>query len=104
MSAMILAAAAVLLSADFTQETAPFRRELHSTGSGPTICSCPQEYIDDLRSMGFKASRTHDWALINPGQRVCDYFHIFPLMQLDAKDPANYVFGPTDYLLKRTRR
>ncbi|MBP3404715.1 MAG: hypothetical protein J6N18_01320 [Kiritimatiellae bacterium] len=103
MSTMILAAAAVLLSADFTQETVLFRRELHSTGSGPTICSCPQEYIEDLRSMGFKASRTHDWALINPGQRVCDYFHIFPLMHLDAKDPANYVFGPTDYLLKRTR-
>ena len=24
-------------------------------------------------------------------------------MHLDAKDPKNYVFGPTDYLLKRTR-
>jgi hypothetical protein len=53
--------------------------------------------------MGFKASRTHDWSLLNPNQRVCDYFQMFPLMHLDATKPENYVFGPTDYLLKRTR-
>jgi len=56
-----------------------------------------------VKSMGFAYARTHDWALINPNERVCDYFHIFPLMHLDAKDPKNYVFGPTDYLFKRTR-
>jgi len=101
MNATMLLLAA--LTANFNEEIAPVRRELHSSGFGPQICSCPQEYIDDIKSMGFKASRTHDWALINPGQRVCDYFHIFPLVHLDAKDPKNYVFGPTDYLLKRTR-
>ena len=106
---MVLALASALpliaerLTADFTSEVGSLRRELHSSGFGPQICSCPQQYIDDIKSMGFKASRTHDWALINPNQRVCDYFHIFPLMHLDAKDPKNYVFGPTDYLLKRTR-
>ena len=56
-----------------------------------------------MKSMGFKYARTHDWALVNPNQRVCDYFHIFPLMHLDAKDPKNYHFGPTDYLMRRTR-
>lgn len=96
---LVLAALAV----DFNVEKGPVRRELHAAGFGPQICSCPQQYIDDIKSMGFKASRTHDWALINPNQRVCDYFHIFPLMHLDATDPKNYVFGPTDYLLKRTR-
>ena len=94
---------AATVAVDFNSEIGRIRPELHSSGFGPTICSCPEEMIEDVKSMGFKAARTHDWALINPNQRVCDYFHIFPLMQLDAKDPANYVFGPTDYLLKRTR-
>ena len=88
---------------NFDSDIGRIRPELHSSGFGPQICSCPQDAIDAIKSMGFKASRTHDWALINPNQRVCDYFHIFPLMHLDVKDPKNYVFGPTDYLLKRTR-
>ena len=91
------------VTADFGAATGKLRPELHSSGFGPQICSCPPETIADIRSMGFQASRTHDWALINPNQRVCDWHHIFPLPRLDAKDPANYVFGPTDYLLKRTR-
>ena len=91
------------LTADFGSDIGSIRPELHSSGFGTQICSCPPECISDIRSMGFKASRTHDWALINPNQRVCDYFHVFPLVHLDATDPKNYVFGPTDYLLKRTR-
>ena len=100
---IFMAVLAVAATVDFGVETGRIRPELHSSGFGPHICSCPKESIDDVKSMGFKASRTHDWALINPNERVCDYFHIFPLMHLDAADPANYVFGPTDYLLKRTR-
>ncbi len=101
LSSLVVLAAVV--SINFNKEIGKMRPELHSSGFGPQICSCPQENIDAIKSMGFKASRTHDWALINPNQRVCDYFHIFPLMHLDAGDPKNYVFGPTDYLLKRTR-
>ncbi len=99
-TSLLLAAA---LTVNFDEATGALRPELHSSGFGPQICSCPQESIDMIKSMGFKSARTHDWALINPNERVCDYFHIFPLMHLDAKDPKNYVFGPTDYLLKRTR-
>ena len=99
-SIMVLAAA---VTANFDADIGKIRPELHSSGFGPQICSCPQTLIDNVKSMGFKAARTHDWALINPNERVCDYFHIFPLMHLDATDPKNYVFGPTDYLLKRTR-
>ena len=97
---LLLAAA---LTADFGTETGKIRPELHSSGFGPTICSQTAQDLADVKSMGFAFARTHDWALINPNERVCDYFHIFPLMHLDAKDPKNYVFGPTDYLLKRTR-
>jgi len=90
-SSLLIAAAAVTVN--FDKDIGKVRPELHSSGFGPQICSCPSNVIDTIRSMGFKASRTHDWALINPGQRVCDYFHMFPLMHLDAKDPKNYVFG-----------
>ena len=98
-----IALVAATLTADFSQETGKIRPELHSSGFGPQICSCPQAVLDDIRAMGFKAARTHDWALLNKAERVCDYCHIFPLPHLDAKDPKNYVFGPTDYLLRRTR-
>ena len=91
------------LEADFTRETGKIRPALHSSGFGPTICSQTAQDLADVKAMGFAYARTHDWAFINPNERVCDYFHIFPLMHLDAKDPQNYVFGPTDYLLKRTR-
>ena len=91
------------ISADFSKDAGNVRPELHSSGFGPQICSCPKSNIDEVRSMGFRLSRTHDWALLNSNQRVCDWHHIFPLVHLDAKDPKNYVFGPTDYLLKRTR-
>ena len=100
-STMALLAAAATVN--FGNEVGKIRPELHSSGFAPQICSCSKESVDLIRSMGFTACRTHDWALTNPNQRVCDYFHIFPLIQLDANDPANYVFGPTDYLLGRAR-
>ncbi|MBQ3342888.1 MAG: hypothetical protein IJG84_13385 [Kiritimatiellae bacterium] len=101
MNIMLVLAAA--LTADFGQDVCKMRPEIHSSGFGPTICSLTQQALDDVKAMGYKYAHTHDWALTNPNQRVCDYFHIFPLMHLDAKDPKNYHFGPTDYLLKRTR-
>ena len=100
LTALLLAAA---IAVDFGTETGRIRPELHSSGFGPTICSQTAQDLEDVKSMGFAFARTHDWALINPNERVCDYFHVFPLMHLDAKDPANYVFGPTDHLLMRTR-
>ena len=94
---------AEVATADFTRDVGPVRPELHSSGFGPTICSQTAQDLDDVKAMGFAFARTHDWALINANQRVCDWHHVFPLAHLDAKDPKNYVFGPTDYLLKRTR-
>ena len=91
------------LRADFAVARGAIRPALHSSGFGPTICSQTAQDLADVKARGFTYARTHDWALINPNQRVCDYFHVFPLMHLDAKDPKSYWFGPTDYLLKRTR-
>ena len=100
---LMAAVAAGGLSADFGTVTGKIRPELHSSGFGPTICSQTAQDLEDVKAMGFKYARTHDWALVNPNQRVCDWHHIFPLEGLDATKPENYVFGPTDYLLKRTR-
>ena len=91
-----LAILAAVVSVNFNSEIGKVRSELHSSGFGPLVCSCPAERVEEIKSMGFKAARTHDWALLNGNERVCDYFHIFPLMHLDAKNPKNYNFGPTD--------
>ena len=102
MNSAVLAVLAAL-TVDFNQECGKVRPELHSSGFGPMICSFGEQAKEEIKAMNFKSARTHDWALINPNQRVCDYFQIFPLMHLDPADEKNYVFGPTDYLLKRTR-
>ena len=60
-----VAVLAVALAADFSQEVGPIRPEIHSSGFGPTICSQTEQDLADLKSMGFKYARTHDWALIN---------------------------------------
>ena len=49
---------------NFDSDIGRIRPELHSSGFGPQICSCPQESIDAIKSMGFKASRTHDFERI----------------------------------------
>lgn len=94
---------AAALSVDFTSDIGKVRPELHSSGFGPRIESFAGAIVDEIRSMGFKYARTHDWAILNGNQHVCDYHYIFPLINRDAKDPSNYVFKPTDYLLKLTR-
>jgi len=97
------ASALAVPTADFTSVVGRIRPALHSSGFGPTVCSQTARDLADVKSMGFAYARTHDWALINANERVCDWHHIFPLAHLDATDPKNYVFGPTDYLLRRTR-
>ena len=88
--------------ADFSAETGPVRRELHSSGYAPMI----EDVADtsrDVKALNFHSVRTHDLARINEGQRVVDAHFIFPLPHLDASDPSNYYFEPTDYLLGLSR-
>ncbi len=94
---------AAVFTVDFDTDIGRIRPELHSSGFGAKIEGCSPAVVEDVKSMGFNSARTHDWALVNSNQHVADYHQMFPLMHLDAKDPANYVFAPTDYLLKRTR-
>lgn len=79
------------------------RRELHGNGAPPPFSSRGhRDYTGMLKSMNFTATRTHDWALVNPGQRIIDTHFIFPLPHLSPHDPANYCFAPTDRILQQT--
>ena len=100
------AAFAADVDVDFAKITGKINPKLHSSGWGPRIYPRAIENDDaKISALGMYASRTHDWALINPGQRLCDTHHIFPvdLDHLDPKDPRNYFFGPTDYSLTLTK-
>ena len=97
-------AAALEVEVDFAKDAGALRPALHSSGWGPR--SCPRSIQNDdeaVKSMNLTYARTHDWALVNSGQRAVDYQYIFPLFDKDAKDPSNYYFGPTDHLLSLSR-
>ena len=89
------------LRVDFTQPTGTINKWLHCAGWGPRSYPRSLDNDDaDLKALHLTAARTHDWALINRGQLVVDTQYIFPLLHLDANDPRNYVFKPTDYVLE----
>ena len=85
--------------ADFGTEVGAMRPRLHAASWGPR--SSNRGLVnddDDLRALTLHGFRTHDAPLVCKGQRVVDTHFVFPLMHLDAKDPRNYVFEPTDHL------
>jgi hypothetical protein len=92
------------LTVDFSKDSGALNHAIHSSGWAPR--SYPRSIQNDdeaIKAMNLKSARTHDWALVNSGQRVIDYQYIFPLINKDPKDPSNYYFGPTDHLLKLSR-
>ena len=90
------------LDVDFTAAARPIRRELHSSGLGGQLTGAYSDRTDVLKPLHLWAARTHDWALGNPGQRICDWQNIFPLAHSDASEAKNYFFGPTDEILAMT--
>ena len=89
------------IKADFSRKTGKINRNLHSSNYMPAISvQSVTDFNEEYKALGFTMARTHDQALFNAGQRVCDNFHIFPLEHLDANDPRNYFFKPTDCLLE----
>ena len=86
-------------SADFGEEVGAMRPRLHAASWAPrTSARGIVNDDDDLRALHLHAYRTHDAPLVSTGQRVVDTHFVFPLMHLDANDPRNYVFEPTDHL------
>ena len=97
-----LASAADVSSVDFSVTAGRIRPELHGSGLGGQLTGPQSALLDVLRPLHLNGARTHDWALNNPGERLVDTHFIFPLMHLDADDPRNYYFGPTDEILAQT--
>ncbi len=91
------------LSADFSEVVGKVRPELHSAGFGGQLTGIASSLVEKiLPPLRLHASRTHDWALVNPGQRICDTHFVFPLQTKDPANPSNYYFSPTDEILDRT--
>ena len=85
--------------ADFGASAGAMRPRLHAASWAPrTSHRGIVNDDDDLRALNLHAYRTHDAPLVCTGQRVVDTHFVFPLMHLDANDPKNYVFEPTDHL------
>lgn len=87
--------------ADFGTEAGVLRHRLHSSGYMPNISRQGiRDATDEFRELHFLEARTHDQALVNPGQRVVDTHFVFPNMKADPSDPDNYYFAATDHLLE----
>ena len=96
-----LVCGAVQVTADFDTGIAPFRPALHSSGYSALYERAHAAKWDKyVKEMNFEYTRTHDHALINNGARIFDTHFIFPLQHLDATDPKNYYFKPTDFMMK----
>lgn len=102
--APLVAANGADVAVDFSRPSGKIRPELHSSGCAPRLYPRAIRHDDaDIRAMGCHATRTHDWALWNSGQRIVDTHFIFPLMHLDPKDPRNYFFKATDEALRLSK-
>jgi len=96
-----LDASGASLTVDFAAPKADFRPALHSSGYAPQFEQSYQNVWNDyVKSMNFEYSRTHDLGLVNGGSRAYDLQYVFPLIHLDAKDPKNYFFDTTDFMMK----
>ena len=86
---------------DFTKVTGKLNHALHGSNNCPSLANRNNyTFSQDFLKMNFYATRTHDWALWNAGQRMVDTHFIFPLMKLDPADPTNYYFRATDDIIK----
>ncbi len=100
---VVLSASAGEISIEFNGGK-PLNKALHSSGWTPRSYNRSMQTDDDtIKSMNMTYTRTHDWPIVNCGQRMVDYQYIFPLFHLDAKDPKNYYFKPTDHIMQLAR-
>jgi len=99
----LLAATAVSASdftVDFSKEIGTIRRINGISNCEPLSSSRGGRFRGLLKPLEAPRTHLHDDALLNPGYAVVDVSRIFPLFHLDADDPKNYNFKPTDDYLK----
>lgn len=69
---------------DFTENVGKINPALHSSGFAPVLYPRGFYTVDEeLKSLNLYSARTHDWALVNHGQRIVDTHFVFPLIHAD---------------------
>ena len=95
-------------SADFTLDFGATKgkvKRLNGMCNTARISNSLHAKSDELplfKALELPCCRYHDAALVNPGYALVDISRIFPLFHLDADDPRNYNFKPTDDYVLRT--
>ena len=91
----------IVANVDFNKETGRIKKALHASNVAPQLSDRNiYDFTPRFKEMNFYASRTHDWALWNPGQRMIDTHFIFPLFKEDPKDPTHYFFDSSDEMIQ----
>lgn len=92
------------IAVDFAKEKGRVRRlnGICNTALINNSMHAKSDQLPHFRELEIPCSRYHDAALNNPGYALVDISRIFPLFHLDADDPRNYIFKPTDDYVLRT--
>ena len=89
---------------DFNRITGKLNPKQHGCNMAPGLSNRGNMNLDaEIRALHFHSSRTHDWSLWNPGQRIIDTHFVFPLMKEDPADPSNYYFKASDAVIRNCR-
>ena len=88
----------VLITWNTTKRTGTEIRKLNGGNLAPNIYNerSGRNIREPFRQLNLAYTRLHDAPLDNPGCRLVDISHIFPLFHLDENDPRNYDFSYTD--------
>ena len=81
-----------------TEKTGTKIRKLNGGNLAPCItnANASTDIRKSFQQLNLAFARLHDAPLANPGCRLVDISHIFPLPHLDENDPRNYDFSYTD--------
>ena len=92
------------ITVDFAKEKGKIRRlnGICNTARINNSMHAKSDELPRIKELEIPCSRYHDAALNNPGYALVDISRIFPLFHLDADDPRNYIFKPTDDYVLRT--
>ena len=86
---------------DFTKDVGVIKRLNGVCNATPLSNSRTKSINDQVLKLEIPYYRFHDAALENPGIQLVDVQRVFPLLNADANDPANYRFKATDDYLKQ---
>ena len=92
------------VTVDFAKENGRIRRlnGLCNTARISNSMHAKSDRLPRIKELEVPCTRYHDAALHDPGYALVDVSRIFPLFHLDADDPRNYIFKPTDDYVMRT--